>query len=101
MIRGTTPTHTFTLGEFDVSTINKVKIIYAQAGNVILTKTVDASKTVGSAITIRLTQEETLMFDHMRNVEIQLRVLLTDGTALASAISHITAGRLLENEVFT
>jgi hypothetical protein len=49
--------------------------------------------------TVKLTQEETLKFDSVQTVSVQVRVLTVGGDALASDIMRTTADRLLENEV--
>ena len=96
MIRGTTPRHTFTL-PFPAEHVKKVRIIYAQSGQAVLTKEVDTVD--GDSITVSLTQEDTLRFDAAHLVEIQLRVLMDDGQALSSAIIKCSVGRCLEEEV--
>ena len=98
MIRGTTPLHTFRL-TFDAEFISKVRILYAQNDTVVLAKETEDCNLEGSAIKVKLTQEDTLAFDSQYPVEIQVRVLLTDGNALASKLKKVTAERCLDNEV--
>lgn len=98
MIRGTTPTHTFTL-PFDTGTVECVKITYSQRGQVVLTKHRADVELAGNAIITRLTQEDTFRFDCAVDVSIQIRVLTTDGSALASKIMRISVDRCLDNEV--
>lgn len=98
MIRGTTPTHTFTL-PFGVETVAKVRILYAQHDEVLVTKTEEDCTMTGQTIQVRLTQEETLALDSSTVVAIQLRVLTTGGEALASDIMRVLPGDCLENEV--
>lgn len=98
MRRGTTPTHTFCL-PFDAAMVSKVRIIYAQNDEEVFTKeTADCTLSDMKVVT-KLTQEETLSLDQRKNVQIQLRVITTDGDALASNV--ITKGvlELLEDEV--
>lgn len=98
MRRGTTPTHTFYL-PFDAAVVSKVRIIYAQNDEEVFTKeTADCTLSDMKVVT-KLTQEETLSLDQRKNVQIQLRVITTDGDALASNV--ITKGvlELLEDEV--
>lgn len=96
MIKGTTPTHTFTI-PFDVSGIEKVKIIYAQDDVVVCEKTDCVLK--GTTIQTTLTQEDTLKFDHKKAVQIQLRILTAGGQALASVIEKVGVSKCLDNEV--
>ena len=98
MIRGTTPTHIFTL-PFDVSMVQKIRIIYAQNGTVKLTKTEADCTLEGNTVQVKLTQEDTLAFVAQSAAEIQVRVLTPAGDALASEPRWIGVNRLLENEV--
>lgn len=86
MIRGTTPTHTFTL-PFDVSEIKEIDVCYAQQGTIVLQKTFADCDAEGNKITIVLSQEETLEFRDNAGVQIQLRVLTKNNKALASRIT--------------
>lgn len=96
MRRGTTPTHIFTL-PFDTATLSKVRIIYSQGNSPVVTR--DNADLHGNTATVKLTQAETLKFDSVQTVSVQVRVLTVGGDALASDIMRTTADRLLENEV--
>ena len=100
MIRGTTPTHIFTTG-VDLSTVSVLWLTYKQ-GTKVLTKslediTIDSEDTTRFSVT--LSQSDTLRFDAGAYVGIQLRVLLADGTALASDIITLGAGEILKDGV--
>lgn len=95
---GTTPKHTFTF-PFETSLIKELKIIYAQKNKTVLEKRLDDCEIETMSISCTLTQEETFSFEHGVIVEVQARVLTTDGDALASDICTITAERCLDNEV--
>lgn len=97
MIRGTTPTHTYNL-PFDTALIDKIKITYAQNGVVVLTKEKADCKIDGNAVTVKLSQEDTLKFDASR-VQIQIRVLTTGGDAIASDIKIVSCSDVLEGGV--
>lgn len=98
MIRGTTPTHTFNL-PFDTYLIDKIKISYAQDGNVVLTKEKDDCTLQGNSVKVRLTQEETLKFNARYKVQIQVRVLTTESDSLASKIYERSMEDILEEGV--
>lgn len=98
MIRGTTPPHTFKL-PIDVQDAKQIRIIYAQNDEVLFVKTKPELGVSGNEVRLRLTQEETLMFDHGEAAEIQLRVLTAENNALASKVIRIPVGMLLEDEV--
>ena len=97
MIRGTTPQHTYMI-PFGTEHISKVRVVYSQYGQVVLTKEVDTFQDECS-FTVCLTQEETLRFDASCLVDIQLRVLMDDGQALCSDIIKCGVGRCLESGV--
>ena len=99
MIRGTTPTHIFEL-PFDTDLIDKVKVIYAQDDEIIVTKEQTACECAANVVSVKLTQEETLKFDCRKSVQIQMRVLTKDGDALASEIKLVDVEKCLESKVF-
>lgn len=96
MIRGTTPTHTFTL-PLDVDTIDEVHIIYSQLGEVKIRKTKKDCVMCGNKISLKLSQCETLKFIHT-SVDLQIRIL-RQGTVLASKVFRLNCDKCLENEV--
>lgn len=98
MRRGTTPTHTFTL-PFEVEMIKSVQVVYKQDGVIVLAKKTEDCTLSGNAIAYKLTQQESLAFHDSKNVEIQVRVLLQDGNALASDIMGVYVSRCLDDEV--
>lgn len=100
MIRGTTPTHVFTI-PIDVSMIKNVKIVYSQFDKIVLEKTGDDVELSGNTLTTRLSQEDTFGFACTGSVHIQLRILTDGGSVLASKIMTVTVGRCLDSEVLT
>lgn len=107
MIRGTTPTHTFKFGTLNPEELTQLNAYYAQRGEVILTKTkedfnfnsfTDEEITTYTAYT-KLTQEETLLFSPRTEVEIQIRVLTSDGIAMASPKYKVPVQNVLDDEV--
>ena len=88
MYRGTTPTITFTL-PFDGSGITVLNLCFAQKGEVILEKTLQDCVMEGSTLQVRLSEAETLLFDHRKGmVEMQLR-LGCEETRMASNIMQV------------
>ena len=98
MICGTTPTHIFRL-PFDTSRCDKVRITYAQCGETVLVKDVGDCSLSGNTVTVKLSQEETLLFKCHRKARVQVRVLSVDGTAFASKIVEVSVEELLDREV--
>ena len=98
MIRGTTPTHEFSL-PCDASIIKEVMIIYAQNDVEVFHKDTEECTLDGEKVIVTLSQEDTFKFDHKSKVQIQLRVLANDGTSLASDIKVIPVKKCLNDEV--
>lgn len=98
MYRGTTPTHQYRIN-IDPSVIKTIKITYVQNDAEILVKRTEDCTIVGNTVMVKLTQEETLMFNSDYFVKIQMRILTTDGSALASAPIITTVGICLDEEV--
>lgn len=102
MIRGTTPTHIFHGMPFLSTEISQIWITYQQAGRVILTKDInnvvfdDNFLSSSCSASVQLTQEDTLSF-RPGTATVQLRVLLYDGTALASGEQMIQIGRITKD----
>lgn len=98
MLIGTTPTHTFDL-PFKTDVISKIKVTYAQNGRVILEKRNEECAFNENTVALKLTQEDTFLFDYNKNVEIQARILTVGGDAIASKIRTISANKCLDSEV--
>lgn len=98
MLIGTTPTHTFEL-PFDTGKISKIKVTYAQRGRVILEKKDKQCVLDGNTVSLKLTQEDTFLFEGDKNVEIQMRILTKGGDVLASNIHRINVDKCLDREV--
>lgn len=97
-MRGTTPTHTFTL-PISAEGFKNLSIVYAQNDKVIVRKEKKDCNIEGTEIVTRLTQKETLRFDDKEKVEIQIRCLTYDDDALKTEIKTISATRCLDDEV--
>lgn len=100
MKQGTTPEHIFTL-PFDTALVQTVQITYAQNGDIILQKKTDDCVMEGARVTCYLTQKETFLFGASGLVSIQMRVLTTEGNALASDIVRVGVGACLDRGVLT
>lgn len=98
MLRGTTPTHVFTL-PFDTETVKDVQIIYVQGGKEKLTKSKDDCTLDGNEIAVKLTQEETFSFDDGKCVKVQVRVLTQSDDVLISPVMLVECEECLFCEV--
>lgn len=100
MIRGTTPTHSFTT-DIHTSQIKEVKIIYAQADEIVFSKETEDCTFDGNTISTTLTQEETFSLDCKKMVQIQIRVLTLDGAVRSTVVQQVKVEKCLDNEVLT
>lgn len=98
MIRGTTPTHSFTL-PFDSSLLHSTKILYGQQDEVLIEKRDSDLTKNGKTIKLTLTQEETFLFKDNIPVQIQVRALTTGQEAVSTPILLVSVEKCLDDEV--
>lgn len=98
MIRGTTPKLEFTL-PFEVDQISEAFITFVQRDKVVLEKSISECSVGEKTLQFQLTQEETLKLTAGCVTEIQIRVLMNSGDALASNIIRINTERILKDGV--
>lgn len=101
MIKGTTPTLQFIL-PFDSSVIKTAEIVveYIDANkSVQIVKTLEDCELKDNTIATMLTQEETLQLPAPTTVNVQLRILTTDDTVLATEVEKVSVKRLLKEDV--
>lgn len=96
MFRGTTPTLKFTL-PFGADRLSCAWITLAQNKKDIIDKPITECACAENALTVTLTQEETLLLNSDCKTEIQIRVKTADGKALASKIFVVDTGRILKD----
>ena len=102
LIRGTTPTIVITItNELDLTTIQEVWVYIAQQNKVKIDKlysdvTIDAEH---NKISVKLEQEDTLNLKANQDALFQIRMLLTDGTALATIATEIEVGEVYKGGV--
>lgn len=94
MRRGTTPTNTFAV-DVDLTGAT-VFVTYEQDGKVVIEKTGSEVTVATNALTVTLTQADTLAF-HPGRVCVQIRYVDQLGTADASNIMETTAERILKD----
>ena len=101
MVRGSTPTFTFTI-PFDVSLIDKLYVTVEQTvegEKIQVEKSKEQCTLKGNQIECKLTQEDTLSFKESYHVLIQLRVLTAGGDSLVSKVFKKSASKLLKEGV--
>lgn len=98
MIRGTTPTLEFTV-PFDTSILAEAWVTLSQNDKVVLNKRLKDCKCDERKLSVKLTQEETLLLDCKCMTEIQIRARTQEGEALVSQIITEDTGRILKDGV--
>lgn len=98
MIRGTTPTLMFTT-PYTADQVTSGYITFTMRGDVVLDVPVSDDSVVISdnAISLTLTQQQTLSFQSKATSLVQLRLVLDDGSVVASNIIKITIGDILKD----
>ena len=103
LTRGTTPTIGLNIkDELDLSLVTEVWVYFSQQNKVKIDKTIDdvTIDTENNKITLTLTQEDTLGLKSGDAI-FQMRMLLQDGTALASKDSKVTVNEVYKGGVIT
>ena len=93
-VRGTTPTITFKL-PFQTSEIEKCEIYFAQEKFLFQKDTEDCSFS-GDRMSVRLSQEETLMMKAMFPLKLQIRFVFTNGAVAGTKIVYTSVEALLK-----
>ena len=101
MIRGTTPTLTFTL-PVQVSTLSEYWVTISQKyENLTINKTSSDCSAEDDTITVTLSQEDTLKLIGDKPVYIQIRALTTGGVALATKMWSCPVDDILKEGVIS
>ena len=101
MVRGSTPTFTFTI-PFDVSLIEKLYVTLEQKVDeqtIQVEKSKEQCSLEGNQIKCTLTQEDTLKLIEFRNALVQLRILTVDNNSLVSKTYKVSVSELLKEGV--
>ena len=83
IIRGTTPRQEFSL-PCPSDMIDDIRITYGQRNKALFTKTIEDCEIVGDKIFVSLIQEETFLFAPGKQVQVELRTKLTDGSVIGT-----------------
>lgn len=98
MVQGSTPLHSFVL-PFSTELIAAVRVAYEQKKKIVLVKETQDVMMQDNVIGLRLTQEETLLFDPLVPARIQLHILTAGGDALPSRPVTVPVHILLDKRV--
>lgn len=96
--RGTTASNVFTV-PIDLTDAVVMYITYQQLGRTVLEKTLDDCTVTATSITVNLSQQDTLKFSENRDVKIQIRARLIDGSVHKSQVIKTTSDELLKEGV--
>lgn len=91
---GETIAHTFIL-PYEKSYISKVIVSYRQSERLVLEKVIASSRAMqeldeGTAITVTLAEEESLLFEDNAHYDVQVNVFMSSGRATSSQIRDWT-----------
>lgn len=96
--RGTTPNQVFNTS-IDLSEAVVLFISYSQFGKVVIEKDIDDCTVTSDSVSTYLSQYDTLLLDHHKAVQIQIRAKFGDGEAVASNIIETDVGAILKGGV--
>lgn len=108
MYRATTPKHSFIFDVDPEDTFREILITYAQDDMIVLEKrkedltveeTTDCEGETVYEASLRLTQEETKLFNNKSSVKVQVRALTYEGEAIASEKMTVPVNDVLNDEV--
>ena len=102
IIRGTTPTIVITItNEMDLTTISEVWVFISQQNKVKVDKLLPDVQidTENRKLSVKLEQEDTLNLKANYDTMFQIRMLLNDGTALATVATAIDVGEVYKGGV--
>lgn len=95
MIRGTTPTHSFSV-PYDLTNVENIVIRYGQNDKPLFEKTKADCIIAGNLITVTLTEEETYSFDCHFVGQAQIELTFIGGEKIKSEIMLFSVGRCLK-----
>lgn len=100
MNRGTTPTiYVHVPNTINTANVVQAWLSFAQDKRLLIDKDIDDATINGQIFAFTLTQEETLELDADIEVLGQFRILMNDGTALASQIAAMRLGDVIKEGV--
>lgn len=95
MRRGTTPTIKIKLKGCDINNLEKIYVTFKQ-GKYEFEKSMDQLNTSDETLFIKLSQDEALQLDAMKNVLIQVRAKTKDENVIASNIKSVPVEDILK-----
>lgn len=105
MRRGTNPSFTFRLKKkngqtFSVSDVSDIRVTFKQGNTIVVEKKFKDCIFSGNTVSIELSQEETLRFDHGKSVRIQIKLKnAADGRVIPTVIKTVDCKEILNEEV--
>ena len=100
IVRGTTPTITFTITRVAISDITAAYLTIKQDTSVVVIEKDLSDATTGeNSMSWDLTQNDTLAIDAKKNVSIQIRYKTSAGKAYASKIYQVEGYKILKDGV--
>ena len=98
MIRGTTPTHYFTV-PCKAQNISKVNVLYGQDDKLLFKKKTSDCTIEDELVTVKLSRNESLMFNHKLPAQVQIVIKQTNDDILESIVQTFGVDKLLDDGV--
>lgn len=100
MYKTTTPTFKLKI-PYTADEIDNFVLSLVQQGLTVFTFTQDDCVVTDNLITLTLTQEQSAVFVHRYPIHLQVRIMLTSGVVVSSAVEHIYVHRSLNTTILT
>lgn len=100
MYKTTTPTFNLII-PYKADEINNFVLSLVQQGQTVFTFTQDDCVVTDNKITLTLSQEQSAVFVHRYPIHLQVRIMLSTGVVVSSAVEHIYVHRSLNNTILT
>ena len=97
IIKGTTPTFKFTFDNIIADSIIAAYLTIVQDKTLVIEKSIQDASVGDGYIEWTLTQDETLMLNHISPLRVQIRYKLSDGFIGASEIKEVDVIKVLKD----
>ena len=98
MYKTTTPTFNLII-PYKADEINNFVLSFVQQGQTVFTFTQDDCVVTDNKITLTLSQEQSAVFVHRYPIHLQVRIMLSSGVVVSSAVEHIYVHRSLNDSI--
>lgn len=101
MRRGTTPTIVYHLPAEANGIVKDIRLTFEQDGETVIEKTLADCTLDGVDLTVSLSQEETLKFNALSVIKMQMKILTFDGKIIPSKEKFVFCRDILNEEILS